>query len=60
MASHACPHCRSTDTILDYVPERHVMALFCRACGYTDDHTTRQQRIQLGLDPVTGKIASAR
>ena len=54
MPTLACPRCKGTDTILDYVPERQGMALYCR-CGYTDDPVTRRKRIVLGQDPITGK-----
>lgn len=54
MPNHVCPRCKGTDTVLEYSPTRRAMALFCR-CGWTDDPTTRERRIAMGQDPVTGK-----
>jgi hypothetical protein len=50
-----CPGCGSRNTYFSDVHKRRHKALTCRDCGWTSDHTLRQLRQSLGLDPATGK-----
>ena len=55
-----CPHCGGAETYLDYVPENRMMAMYCRICGWTNDHTVTRARIATGQDPLTGKVLDFR